>query len=65
MDCYKDLSPSREALFAMGNVRFLLSFLAAALIRHLFSNWRRMMPVKSFSGLLSVSYQNVLTPHTQ
>jgi hypothetical protein len=47
MDCYKDLSPSREALFAMGNVRFLLSFLAATLIRHLFSNWRRMMPVKS------------------
>jgi hypothetical protein len=58
MDCYKDLSPSREALFAMGNVRFLLSFLAAALIRHLF----RMMPVKSFSGFLSVSYQNVLPP---
>ena len=56
MDCYKDLSPSREALFAMGNVRFLLSFLAAALIRHLF-NWRGMMPVKSFSGFLFVSYQ--------
>jgi hypothetical protein len=41
MDCYKDLSPSREALFAIGNVRFLPSFLAAALIRQLFSNWRR------------------------
>jgi beta-glucosidase len=64
MDCYKDLSPSGEALFAIGNVRFLPSFLAAALIRHLFSNWRMMMPVKSFSGFLSVSYQNVLTPQT-
>ena len=50
MDCYKDLSPSREALFAMGNVRFLLYFLAAALIRHLFNNRQSIMPVKSFSG---------------
>ena len=40
MDGYKHLSPSREALFTIGNVRFLPSFLAAALIRHLFSNWR-------------------------
>ena len=55
MDCYKDLSPSGEALFAIGNVRFLPSFLAAALIRHLFSNWRMMMPVKSFSGFLCIS----------
>ena len=57
MDCYKDLSPSREALFARGNVRLPLSFLAAVLIRYLFSNWRRMKPVKSFSGFLFVSYQ--------
>ena len=57
MDCYKDLSPSREALFAIGNVRFLPSFLAAALIRHLFSYWRSIMPVKSFSGFLSISYR--------
>jgi hypothetical protein len=41
MDCYKDLSPSREALFAIGNVRFLPSFLVAALIRHLFHNLGR------------------------
>jgi hypothetical protein len=40
MDCYKDLSPTREALFAIGSVR-LPSFLAAALMKHLFSNWRR------------------------
>jgi hypothetical protein len=57
MDCYKHLSPSRETLSAIGNVRFLPSFLAAALIRHLFSNWRRRMPIKSFSGFLSTSYR--------
>jgi len=56
MDCYKDLSPSQEAVFSIGNVKFVPSFLAAALIRHLFSNWRRIMQVKSFSGFLSVSY---------
>ena len=54
MDCYKHLSPSREALFAIGNVRFLPFFLTAALIRHLFSNWP---PVESFSGFLSISYR--------
>jgi beta-galactosidase len=64
MDCYKHLSPSREALFAIGNVRFLPSFLAAALIRHLFSNWRSIIPVKSFSGFLSISYRTFLTPKT-
>lgn len=41
MDCYKDFSPSREALFAIGNVRFLPSFLGAALIRHLLNSWLR------------------------
>jgi hypothetical protein len=39
MDCYKDFSPSRDAFFAIGDVRFLPSFLGAALIRHLFNNW--------------------------
>jgi hypothetical protein len=57
MDCCKDLSPSRVALFAIGNVRFLPSFLAAALIGACSGNWRRIMPVKSFSGFLSVSYR--------
>jgi len=41
MDCYEDFSPSREALFAIGNVRFLPSFLGAALIRHLLNSWLR------------------------
>jgi hypothetical protein len=41
MDCYKDFSPSREALFAIGNVRFLPPFLGAALIRHLLNSWLR------------------------
>ena len=41
MDCYKDFSPSREALFAIGNVRFLPSFLGAPLIRHLLNSWLR------------------------
>jgi hypothetical protein len=62
MDCYEDLSPPREALFAIGKVRFLPSFLAATLIRRLFSNWRRIMPVKSVSGFLTISLPNVLTP---
>jgi hypothetical protein len=43
MDCYKDLSPSRVALFAIGNVRFLPSFLAAALIGACSGNWRRII----------------------
>jgi hypothetical protein len=31
--------------------------LDAALIRYLFNNWRRIMPVKSFSGFLCISYR--------
>ena len=62
MDCYKDFSPSRETLFAIENVRFLPSFLAAALIRYLFSNWRSIMPLKSFSGLLCISYRRFHPP---
>ena len=41
MHCYADVAPSREALFAIGIVRFLASFLGLALIRHLFNNWLR------------------------
>jgi hypothetical protein len=62
MDCYKVLSPSAESLFAIRSLRFFVSASRMTLIRHLFSNWRRRMPVKSFAGFLSVSYQNVLTP---
>ena len=36
---YADCAPLREASFAIGNVSFLLSFSAAALTKHLFSNW--------------------------
>jgi hypothetical protein len=48
MDCYKDVPPPREALFAIRNIRILPSFLDAAVLRYLFNNWRRIMPVKSF-----------------
>jgi hypothetical protein len=41
VDGYKHLSPSREALFTIGNVRFLPSFLGEALIRHLLNSWLR------------------------
>ena len=54
MDCYNDLSPSREVLFAIGNVRILPSRLDAVPIRHPFKNWRSIMPVKSFSGFLCI-----------
>jgi hypothetical protein len=50
MDWYNDLSPSRDALHAIGNIRILPSFLEAALIRHLFNNRQSIMPVKPFSG---------------
>jgi hypothetical protein len=57
MHCYADFAPSRDASFAIGNVIILPSFLGAALIRRLCSHWRRIMPVKSFSGYLSISYR--------
>jgi hypothetical protein len=46
MVCYKDFSPPRDALVAIGNLRILPSLLAAALISHLFSNRRNVMAVK-------------------
>jgi hypothetical protein len=55
MDCCKDFSLSLDALFAIGNLRILRSFLDAALIRYLFNNRRGIMPVKSFSGFLCIS----------
>ena len=57
MDCYKDLSASREALFAIGSVRFLPSFLAAALI----SNWRRCR--SSLSRVFSAYHTERSNPH--
>jgi len=48
MVCYKDFSSSGDALFVIGDGRFLPSLLAAALISHLFSNRRNIMAVKSF-----------------
>jgi hypothetical protein len=58
MDCCKDFSPSPEALFAMGEVRFLPSFLGAALIRHLFNNWLR-----DNAGQISPRFPLHITPH--
>jgi hypothetical protein len=58
MDCYKDLSPSREASIAIGNVRILPAFLDAALVRHLFKNWRSIIPLKGFSGILCTTYRS-------
>jgi hypothetical protein len=60
MDCYKDFSPSRQALFAMGGVSFPPSFLGASLIRHLFNNWLRVMPVRS-----SLRFSRHITPNVQ
>jgi hypothetical protein len=53
MDCYKDFSPSRQALFAMGDVSFPPSFLGASLIRHLFNNWLRGDAGQIFSQVFS------------
>jgi hypothetical protein len=39
MDCYKDLSPSREALFAIRSLRPFVSVSGPALI----TNWRSIM----------------------
>ena len=58
MDCYKDFSPSREALFAIGNVRFLPSFSGAALIRHLLNSWLR-----DNAGQISLRYSLHITPN--
>lgn len=58
MDCYKDFSPSREALFAIGNVRFLPSFLGAALIRHLLNSWLR-----DNAGQISLRVSLHITPN--
>jgi hypothetical protein len=56
MDSYKDFSPSRQALFAMGDVSFPRSFLGAALIRHLFNNWLRGDADQIFSQVFSPSH---------
>jgi hypothetical protein len=65
MDCYNDLSPSREVLFAIGNVRILPSRLDATPIRRPFKNWRSIMPVKSFSGFLCISYHRSNPPNNE
>jgi hypothetical protein len=58
MECYKDFSPSREALFAIGNVRFLPSFLGAPLIRHLLNSWLR-----DNADQVSVRFSLPITPN--
>ena len=62
MDCYNDLSPSRGALYAIGNIRILPSFLEAAALRHLFNNQLEDSPggmLLEFSLQITV---NVLPP---
>jgi hypothetical protein len=57
MDCYNDCSPSREALFAIGNLGFLAPFLGVALIRHLFNN-----PLRDNAGQISLRFSLHITP---
>jgi hypothetical protein len=59
MDCYQDCSPSREALFAIGNVRFVASFFGVALLRHPFKNWLR-----DNAGQISLSLRFFSPYHT-
>ena len=55
---YADCAPSREASFAIGSVSFLLSFLAAASDQApVQPTGRSIVPVKSLSGLLRISYR--------
>ena len=57
MDCYKDCSPPREALLAIGNAGFLASCLGVALIRDLFNNWLR-----DNAGQISLRFSLHITP---
>ena len=58
MHRYADFAPSRDESFAIGKVIILPSFLGVPLIRRLCSHWRRITPVESFAGYLSISYQS-------
>ena len=54
MDCYKDLSPSQEALFAIGNVRRDRTIVAFGLVgvgQSTFIRVATMVPVTSAMGV--------------